>query len=100
MTGTTTEERCPAVRRLPGTTGRTIRRDSSVSGVSGRECSSERTFHPARPGSPTDGDVPATVRHHGNWARPADDHCTVTTRSPAVRRTTATVLMGAVLLAA
>jgi uncharacterized protein YcnI len=44
--------------------------------------------------------VPATVRHHGNWARPADDHCTVTTRSPAVRRTTATVLMGAVLLAA
>jgi uncharacterized protein YcnI len=40
------------------------------------------------------------VRRDGNWARPADDHCTVTTRSPAVRRTTATVLMGAVLFAA
>ena len=37
---------------------------------------------------------------HGNSARPADDHCTVTTGSPAVCRTLATVLTGAVLLAA
>ncbi|SES98968.1 Domain of unkown function [Geodermatophilus poikilotrophus] len=36
----------------------------------------------------------------GNQGRPADDHCTVTSRCPAARRTTAAVLMGAVLFAA
>ena len=50
-------------------------------------------------GSSTDGDAPATVRD-GNQARPDDDHCTVTNRRPAARRTTASVLMGAVLFAA
>jgi len=53
----------------------------------------------ARTGSGTDGDAPATVRY-GNQVRPDDDHCSVTSRCPAARRTTASVLMGAVLLAA
>src|SRR3712207_1618419 len=51
------------------------------------------------PVSSTDGDAPATVRD-GNHAPPDDDHCTVTSRCPAARRTTAAVLMGAVLFAA
>jgi hypothetical protein len=49
--------------------------------------------------SSTDGDAPATVRD-GTRARPDDDHCTVASRRPAARRTTASVLTGAVLLAA
>jgi uncharacterized protein YcnI len=36
----------------------------------------------------------------GNQARPDDDHCTVTSRRPAARRTTTSLLVGAVLLAA
>jgi hypothetical protein len=57
------------------------------------------------PWSRTDGDLSVTLRRagpegHGNQGRPADDHCTVTSRSPAARRTAATVLMGAVLFAA
>lgn len=55
--------------------------------------------------SRTDGDPVTTVRRAdpgvgGNHPGPDDDHCTVTSRSPAVRRTAATVLTGAVLLAA